>query len=146
MASTLDLTTLSSDVRFLVEAVKADPINATARLVLADAIAEASGDYSAALAAANAIQATEEGAEIVTVGRDGADTAGHGNVIYTTKIYRAVRRKDNGILVWRLSHSAPGHRTAGKKITQPMIGRAKGRAEEMGVEFVAHVTHGQRCK
>lgn len=119
----------------------------SARNPLVDALMEAGRDDEAA--EARTLQVTEEGAEVVTVARDGANTANCGNgisrPIYCTAIYRAERRHRDGRLTWRRVGSFRDG-TAGIAITDPMVGRAKARAAERGVPFVAGVRHGTVCR
>lgn len=115
-----------------------DLATAEGRLVAADRLAEAGHDAEARHQRLVAAQTTPEGAEYVTVGRDGAATCPYA-YIWTSKVYRAVRRAD-GLLTWRLAGSWAADRTAGKKVTGPMIGRAKERAAERGVPYGTHGT------
>lgn len=86
---------------------------------------------------------TTEGREIVTVGRYGSRTAGAHVFLYTTKVYRAVRRRRDGAITWRLASELRGHKTAGKGITGPMRARALAFAIERGLPFADGVTYGQ---
>lgn len=86
---------------------------------------------------------TTEGREIVTVGRYGSRTAGKYNVLYTTKVYRAVRRQRDGAVTWRLVSELRAHKTSGKGITGPMRQRARAYAAERGLEFEAGIIYGE---
>ncbi len=138
------MTATTSTLTILRKQVAANPTDTLLRLVYADALQEAGQEFAAIQQRDIAGQQTAEGTEVVTVGRDGADTAGQYAVIFTTKIYRAARRAD-GMLTWRLVASVNGHRTAGKTHTGPMIRRAKDYAVETGREFRAGVCHGYPC-
>ncbi len=91
-------------------------------------------------------QVTLDGAEIVTVARDGADHDRHGNGIYTSAIYVATRRQSDGRLTWRRNGGYRCDRTSGKGITQPMKDRAKARAEDRGVPYILGIRHGTICE
>ena len=133
-----------SDCQALIAAIKASPLDKTIRVVYADACDEA-GDHATATAIRSGKwQATEEGEQIVVVGRDGADHYSHGG-IYTTKVYEAIRRQRDGRLTWRLVRSIRSHRTAGKTVTGPMIRRAEEYAESLGLPVATHITHGTVC-
>lgn len=135
------------DVELMTAAVLADPADGVARLVLADAIAERTGDYAAALAEAERVQKTSEGTEVVTVARDGARTTGgsFARPIYCTAIYRAKRRLSDGVLTWRRVGSA-NDATSGNGVTGPMIARAKNVADTRGLEYKKGVRHGDKCE
>ena len=93
---------------------------------------------------APAAQTTAPGTEVVTVARDGAKTWKYG-YIYTTAVYRAVAGQDDGVLTWRRVSSYGADSTAGKKVTGPMVERAKARAAARGCGYVAAVRHGDVC-
>jgi hypothetical protein len=136
----------TQDVSLLTAAVLANPRDNQVRLVLADAIAETTGDYPAASEYGRSLQATVENTVVVTVGRDGAARAAVGGMsfpIRCTKVYRAVRRRD-GVLTWQLVRRL-GDGTAGNGVSGPMVARARNHAEEIGAAYVPGVTHGQRC-
>lgn len=96
---------------------------------------------------ATAPQTTTEGAEIVTVGRDGPNKATVGRFsfpIYCTKVYRAVRRPD-GVLTWRLV-GALGDGTSGRGVSGAMVARAEAHAAATDRAFVPGVTHNRVCR
>lgn len=140
----------NTTIAALTAAVTADHADKTARLVLADALTDAGAEYADALAQAERIayaawSAEFEGTRVVTVGRDGARTAGHGNAIYVTAIYTATRRLSDGALTWRRTGQVSSHTTAGKKITRPMIDRAETYAASAGLQYLAGIRHGMMC-
>lgn len=93
-------------------------------------------------------QATNEGELVVTVGRYGSATANTGKfsyAIWTTKIYRAERRKRDGVLTWRLHAMLRSHATAGREITGPMIARARAEAEDRGCGYVSGCLQNEVC-
>lgn len=117
--------------------------------ILADALEEAGYDDAADLGAIRAglFQTTAEGEEVVTVARDGANTANVKGVlfaIWVTGIYRAVRRKPDGALTWRRVGSH-GETAAGNHVTGAMADRARAFAESTGRVYVNKIRHGDRC-
>lgn len=139
------MTATSSDRDALIAACQGSPLDRTPQLVYADWCDEYGDPATAAALRAGTWQVTQEGDRIVVVGRDGADHDNYGNGIYTTKVYEAGRRQRDGRLTWRLAYAVRMHRTAGKKVTQPMIDRAAAYAAEHGLPVAAHITHGTVC-
>jgi uncharacterized protein (TIGR02996 family) len=131
--------------RNLLAAIAAAPSDMDLRRVFADFCEENGDAAEAARQRMIAAQKTAEGSQVVTVGRAGAGHDAYGNGIYTTKIYRAERRKD-GVLTWRLAGSVTAHRTAGKKITDPMVTRAMEEAEGRGLPYEPGIRLGEECE
>jgi len=116
--------------------------------VLADALEDAGCTDADLLADVRAgrYQATEEGAEVVTVARDGSRCATVGKrsyPIWRTAVYVAARRRD-GVLTWRRVMGV-GESAAGYSISGAMVTRAMAEAERIGVPYRARVRHGDRC-
>lgn len=83
--------------------------------------------------------------EIVTVARDGSKTANCGSFtvpVYTTAVYRAVRRVRDGVETWRRVSSVRCHSTSGKGVSGAMTRRAQEYAQETGREFAEGIRHG----
>ena len=137
--------TISSDRDAFLAAIRSNPFDRTAQLAYADWCDENGDAATAEAIRADRWQMTEEGEQMVVVGRDGADADRHGNGIYTTKVYEAVRRQRDKVLTWRLVRSLAGHRTAGKGVTGPMTRRAEEYAASLGLPVATHITHGRIC-
>ena len=139
------MTATISDRDAFLAAIRTSPLDQTARLVYADWCDETGDAETATALRAGTWQATVEGERIVVVGRYGAGRDRHGNGIYATKVYEAVRRQRDGRLTWRLAYSVSAHRTSGKGVTGPMIARAEAYAAEHGLPVATHITHGTAC-
>lgn len=129
--------------------IRDDRDNALLLKMFAD-FCEETGDIQTAKAIRNGTwiyQATKEGSEVVTVGRDGSRTASRGQymwLLFCTKVYRAVRRKKDGVLTWRV-FSRFNDSTAGSDITGRMIDRAKAAGERTGRPYLPGVVQNQKC-
>lgn len=93
----------------------------------------------------------QAGDEAITVGRYGnaCATVRRGRTrlsfpVWSVKLYRAVRRQDDGVLTWRfIKHLSPG--VSGKYVSNRLIAKAKKIAKERRTPY-RNVRHGKVCK
>lgn len=137
----------AADRKSFLREIAANPSDMALRLVYADWCEESGLTDETAHQRRIAAQTTPEGAECVTVARDGSNMAGTGGgysvPIWCSAIYRAVRRAD-GLLTWRRVGDYRDS-TSGRSISGPMVERAEARARERGCDYIERVRHGMVC-
>ena len=88
-------------------------------------------------------QKTAPGTLVCTVGRDGAKAAGKYASIYTGKVYKAVARKSDGVLTWRLIDTFGGTRSGSRGPSAKFVGELKESAE---YTWADDIVAGQICE